>query len=606
MPVDIEAILALLPELFPGVQSIPLANIRPNPDNPGPPITEEQVQELADNLVERGLLNPIRVQPDRTNPLARGPQAEGQALGVPGQGAEPQNGPGPLRGVQPHPQNPRLRADGHPWELADFNFIVLTGENRYRAAGKLQWPSIQGTILNLTALEAVETVHLDNAVRDRGWWADYQSIEQEIKAGPNLTQGQVATRLKLSRESVGWAIRLLPLLNAEARGLISRIPTNSNKENKGISETAASWLADLGPGTGLKRGVRKKGPPESGEDSQRLWPYPAIPPETQDLVRRTLAVALERGLTEAGMKALVGWVQEGHEPEQYGNTPKKQLEVRSEELGVKTTAGQEKINRGEDDQEVKPLPWSEASKHPEYRNVPVARVRVNRVIARFYARKLNYVERRVASMKAAGEAPDIRVRNLSDAEKAADPDHDFELFDGPLTLKAAQALGWPNLRALVYAIDEWEGVRLHNFRVQTSEHLTWMEQYWWIEDQLAQEPGKTASEWAVAIEEDPALVEKVLPVLKLLNEPARMEIASSVHRCYEGLTDMGGYRFHPQFALPLARLEGISKELFETQKAVEEVVRVAIENEMIEDEIEELVDWVLAGNAARDFYVKEA
>src|SRR5208282_2818787 len=54
-------LLAALPEMFPGDQEIPLKNIRPNPDNPGPPITEQEIQDLAENLKERGLLNPIRV-----------------------------------------------------------------------------------------------------------------------------------------------------------------------------------------------------------------------------------------------------------------------------------------------------------------------------------------------------------------------------------------------------------------------------------------------------------------------------------------------------------------------------------------------------------------
>ncbi len=308
----LDDLLAALPEMFPGFQEIPLPNIRPNPENPGPPITEQQIEELADNLKERGLVNPIRVQPDHQAPLAGG--------------------------AQPHPQNPRLKADGKPWDLADFNFIVLTGENRYRSAGRLQWPTIKGTILNPTPLEAVEITHLDNATRNRGWWADYQSIERAIKAAPYLTQNQIATRLKLRLESVNWALGLLPLLNAEARALIIPIRNNSNKANKGISESAASWLADLGPGTGLKRGVRKKDPlagsPSEpaqanqgprlvasaqldGSNTPKLWPYPPIPPETQDLVRRALVVAIDHQMIEAQVKRLVEAVKGGQRPEDY-------------------------------------------------------------------------------------------------------------------------------------------------------------------------------------------------------------------------------------------------------------------------------------------------
>jgi ParB family chromosome partitioning protein len=232
MPVDIEAVLALLPEMFPGAQAIPLKNVRPDPENPGPPLTDQAIQELADNLAERGLVNAIKVWPDRANPLAEG--------------------------VQLHPDNPRLRSDGQPWTVGDFKYVILAGERRYRAADRLQWPAIQGFILNPTAEEAVEINYLDNDVRDRGWWATYQSIENLIKANPYLTQRQVATKLKLDLPRVNRALRLLPLLNAEARELIVRNSNNSNKGIRGISEAAALQLVNLGPGPTLKPGVRKK------------------------------------------------------------------------------------------------------------------------------------------------------------------------------------------------------------------------------------------------------------------------------------------------------------------------------------------------------------
>jgi len=571
MPVQIEAILALLPEMFPGVQAIPLANIRPNPENPGPPLTDQAVQELADNLADRGLVNPIKVQPDKADPL--------------------------VGGVKPHPDNPRLAVsavepitlEGRPWALSDFNFQILAGERRWRAAGRLKWATLQGFILTPTAEEAVEITHLDNDVRERGWWAGYQSIEQLVKANPSLTQRQVATRLKMDLPKVNRALGLLPLLNAVARGLIVRNSNNSNKGIKGISEAAALRLADLGPDRGLKPGVKA-----AGAESQKLWPYPAIPPETQDLVRRALEVAIDQELTEAGVKGLVSWVQDGGNPAEYGKKSQKPEAPTPHGVGARDDSQMEDEEE-ESEEDLKPIPWSEASNHPEYREVPVARVRVNRFIANLYSRHRN-TGRRVASMKANGYAGDIRVRSLSDEEKGADPEHDYELFDEPLTLWGAQALGWTNLRALIYAIDEREGVRLHNLSVDHSTPLTWTEKYGWIEARLAEGSERTAAEWAILMEEDPALVERVLPVLKLLNDSARQAITQSVHRCYEGRMDMGGYRFCPDFALLLEPLKGFSKDLSKTQELVEKVVRTAIENELYEDEIGELVDWALDGN----------
>ncbi len=325
MPVSIEDVLKLLPVIFPGKQPIPRKNLRRNPDNPGKP-TEQEIKDQADDMAERGLQNPIQVGPDRANPLANGAQL--------------------------HPDDPRLRGDGKPWELGDFNYLIYGGELRDRAAELLQWESIDGFIHNPNPEEAADLLYWDNKVRDRGWWGDYLHIELLIKANPNLTQRQIADKRKMDEEKVNRAIKLLPLLNSEARELIARtasnsnpeltsiarITSNSNKGNKGISEIAAAQLAGLGPGTGLKPGVKKKvgipapdTPIEPGQAShglrleasaqlepQKLWPYPVIPPETQDLVRRALAVAIEHKMTEAKVKAFVAWIKEGHQPEDYG------------------------------------------------------------------------------------------------------------------------------------------------------------------------------------------------------------------------------------------------------------------------------------------------
>ena len=213
MPVRIEDVLAQLPEIFSGVQEIPLKNIRFDPDNPGAPISEEQIQELADDMDKRGQQNPIIGCPDKSNPLAPG--------------------------VTLHPDNPRLKGDGTPWRLVDFIWRTLTGEGRSRAAIKLKWETIKGFIKNPTEEEAVKITYWDNKTRYRGdWWPAYQTIERLIKANPNLTQEQVGASLGIAIPMVNRAIRLFPLLNSEARALIITNCNNSNKGKKGISEAA--------------------------------------------------------------------------------------------------------------------------------------------------------------------------------------------------------------------------------------------------------------------------------------------------------------------------------------------------------------------------------
>lgn len=122
MSVSIEDVLALLPELFPGEQPIPLKNIKPNPYNPGPAFTQEQIDKMAEDLKENGLLNAITVRPHPTQPLVNGVQLHptDPSLGVAGLPIEPAQ----LK------SGPQLEASVQvirPWKLDDFNFEILGG-----------------------------------------------------------------------------------------------------------------------------------------------------------------------------------------------------------------------------------------------------------------------------------------------------------------------------------------------------------------------------------------------------------------------------------------------------------------------------------------------
>ena len=576
MPITIEEVLALLPEMFPGVQEIPLKNIRFDPENPGTPITDEQIQDLADDMDKRGQQNPIQVCPYKAEPLARGLQAEGQALGVPGQGAKPQNSPGPLvPGVALHPDNPRIKADGTPWRLEDFNWMTLAGEGRSKAALRLHWKTIKGFIGNPTQEEAVKITYWDNKIRYRGdWWPDYQTIERLIKANPIMTQRQIVDELKMDDKKVNRAIRLLPLLNTEARALIAGNTSNSNKGIRGISEYAVFALAGLGPGTGLKPGVKA-----AGADTQKLWPYPPIPPETQDMVRRCLQVAIDQELTEVGVKGLVGFVQDGHKPEDYGSGGK---------------------------EADKAVPKKGKYQQFEHKQVPVDRIRIN-LTWTFEPLRPDEIERKALSMKMTGFVKEIMVRTLLDEERAADPDHDYEIFDGVETFEAAKKLGMPMLEAIVHSgMDQWDAIGLLNQLSRVTRCNTWIETYAAIEQLLEIDPKSTVADEAMTLGKDTDLANEVFPVMALLNKSARNAIMQSIYKCHEGRTDNGGYRFVEELSIPLIRLGKISKDLEETQKAVEEVVNVAIENEMEEDEIEELVDWALDGNDPGEYFVEEA
>ncbi len=311
MPVSIEDVLALLPELFPGTQEVPLANIRLNPDNPGPAASDEEIADLAANIEAVGLKNPVKLRPEPTGPLA------------PGVTLHPENprlalASSPLELAQPK-SGPQLEASaqvGRPWRVADFIYRLMSGQSRYQAFRRLQRPTIPAGIQNPTEEEAVIIGRTDNRVRDKGWWAGYQDVENLIRANPSLNQDLVAVKLDMSLESVNWAIRLLPLINPEARALIIRIPNNYNKGIWGISETALFRLTALGPGTGLKPGPKKKASAvEPGEAP--IGTIQLAPPETQDLFYRALQIACDKAMTEADVKGFVAWIKQGKQPEDY-------------------------------------------------------------------------------------------------------------------------------------------------------------------------------------------------------------------------------------------------------------------------------------------------
>ncbi len=317
----------------------------------------------------------------------------------------------------------------------------------------------------------------------------------------------------------------------------------------------------------------------AGVETQKLWPYPPIPPETKDMVRRTLGVAIDQQLTEAGVKGLVGFVQDGHKPEDYGSGSK---------------------------EADKPVPKKGKNQQPEYKPVPIDRMRIN-LIWTFEPLQPAEIERKALSMKLTGFVKEIMVRTLLDEERAADPDHDFEVFDGVDTFEAAKKLGMPTLQAYVYSdMDQWGAIGVLNMLSRVTRTNTWIDTFGAIEKLLELDPKSTVTDEAIALGEDPALAKEIFPVMVLLNKAARNAIMQSIYKCHEGRMDNGGYRFVEELSIPLIRLEKFSKDLTETQALVEKVVNVAIENEMGEDEIEELVDWALDGKDPGEYFVKEA
>ncbi len=241
----------------------------------------------------------------------------------------------------------------------------------------------------------------------------------------------------------------------------------------------------------------------------------------------------------------------------------------------------------------------------ELRRIPASRVRISDRIPQLFSDP-NALEKKALSMNSTPFVDRIKVRPLTEEEKEEDPDHDFELFYGVLTLKGAQMLGWAELDAYVFQVSLEDSITLNHLEYRYTEPLTWIETYKGMEKILREKPDMPVERLAIQLREDPVLAKKVMRAVKLINEGAMDAICVSVQNCHEGSIDLGGYRFRMEFAVPLAKLENMDPDSLKIEALVERTVKIAIDNEMDMDDMLDLVDWVLEGNEPGDFYTEEA
>lgn len=151
---------ALIPQGEPdavGVQEVPLASIRPNPDQPRRRFEEEPLNELADSIKSHGVLEPLIVRPI-------------------GSGYE-----------------------------------IVVGERRWRASQIAGLTTVPAMVRDLSEREAMELALVENLQRE-----DLNPIEeaeayQRLLDEFGLTQEDVAQRVGKERSTVANRLRLLGL-----------------------------------------------------------------------------------------------------------------------------------------------------------------------------------------------------------------------------------------------------------------------------------------------------------------------------------------------------------------------------------------------------------
>ncbi len=143
------------------LQSLPIRNIRPNSDQPRKIFSTESIEELADSISSRGLLQPIVVTPDSSR-----------------------------RG----------------------RYIIIAGERRYRACKHLGKTDIHAIVKDgVSESDHLELALIENIQRNDLTPLEVASAYANLMEKFSYTQAEVATIVGKNRSSVANTLRLLNL-----------------------------------------------------------------------------------------------------------------------------------------------------------------------------------------------------------------------------------------------------------------------------------------------------------------------------------------------------------------------------------------------------------
>jgi ParB family chromosome partitioning protein len=191
-----------------GATTIPIENIRPNPNQPRKAISEDDLKSLVESISEKGIVQPILVRPIK----------------------------------------------GHTEQ-----YEIVAGERRWRAAQRARLHDIPALIRDLSDLETLEIGIVENVQREDLNPVEEAQAYRQLIEDHGHTQNDVAKAVSKSRSHVANMVRLLSLpesvLKYLTAGLISAgharaIATAPNCENlaqiiveKGLSVREAELLA---------------------------------------------------------------------------------------------------------------------------------------------------------------------------------------------------------------------------------------------------------------------------------------------------------------------------------------------------------------------------
>jgi ParB family chromosome partitioning protein len=239
------------------VVNVPIAQLRPNPEQPRKQFSEDHLAELTDSVREKGVIQPILAE-----------------------------------------------------EAEDGTYLIIAGERRFRAAERAGLVQVPVLPRRFSREEKLEIALIENLQREDLNPIDEAQAYRSLMESAALTQEQLAGRLGLNRSTVANALRLLRLpedLRAEivagrlsaghARAILA-VDTEEGRRtlagrirDEALSVRQAEELAatlSAGGGTKRRREAGPTGGPGAAGDGGGDGPVAEKSPELRALEERLL------------------------------------------------------------------------------------------------------------------------------------------------------------------------------------------------------------------------------------------------------------------------------------------------------------------------------
>ncbi len=230
--------------------------------------------------------------------------------------------------------------------------------------------------------------------------------------------------------------------------------------------------------------------------------------------------------------------------------------------------------------------------------VPIARIQLGEPIRRYI--NPDSVQRMARSLSREGLLKPIKVRPLTPAEKANDPEHDHKLVGGQIRVLAALQIGWTQIRA--HILDLGPDDEAYEAISDNRHPLTiWINQYEELWEDMKKHPTLTARRAAEANDIDPSEVEALLEALDLLTPRARKRVRESILSEEEDFMELRMEPIDKHEAIALAGLTGLCHDLDLTRELVERAIEVSIKEGMQAFHIYKLVEWIKQGYYPEDY-----